>query len=140
MTFFESAILNFLLKKKSASSQWKSTLFFVWGIVYFCTMDGFFRILEKTSSKIICTRLYVLVFTLPWCCSFSFIEWDMHDWLHFLDSAAVLWCGYTTYTKEYIYSLTEFWHQESLGIFEAARMCEENFCHIVYTKLSQSWR
>ena len=29
-----------------------------------------------------------------------------------------------------VYSLTEFWHQESLGIFEAARMCEENFCHI----------
>ena len=30
---------------------------FIWGIIYFCTMDGFFRILEKTSSELICTRL-----------------------------------------------------------------------------------
>ena len=27
--------------------------------VYFCTMDGFFRILKKVLSKLICTRLYV---------------------------------------------------------------------------------
>ena len=27
--------------------------------IYFCTMNGFFRILEKTSSELICTRLYV---------------------------------------------------------------------------------
>ena len=25
--------------------------------IYFCTMDGFFRILEKTSSELICTQL-----------------------------------------------------------------------------------
>ena len=31
---------------------------FIWGIIYFCTMDGSFRILEKTSSELICTRLY----------------------------------------------------------------------------------
>ena len=30
----------------------------LWGITYFCTMGGFFRILEKTSSELICTRLY----------------------------------------------------------------------------------
>ena len=32
----------------------------VWGIIYFCTMDGFFRILEKTGSKLICTRLKIV--------------------------------------------------------------------------------
>ena len=30
----------------------------LWGIIHFCTMDGFFRILEKTSFQLICTRLY----------------------------------------------------------------------------------
>ena len=25
---------------------------------FFCTMDGFFRFLEQTSSELICTRLY----------------------------------------------------------------------------------
>ena len=33
---------------------------FIWGIIFFCTMDEFFRILEKTSSELICTRLYVM--------------------------------------------------------------------------------
>ena len=37
----------------------KITLAFIWGIVHFCTIDGFFRILKKTSSKLICTRLYL---------------------------------------------------------------------------------
>ena len=32
---------------------------FIWGIIYICTMDGFFRILEKTSSELICTRQYL---------------------------------------------------------------------------------
>ena len=36
----------------------KISLAFIWGFLYFCTMDGFFRILEKTSSELICTRLY----------------------------------------------------------------------------------
>ena len=43
-----------------ASSQWKDQRLFIWGIIYFCTINGFFRILEKTSSELICTRLYVL--------------------------------------------------------------------------------
>ena len=59
--FFESAILILILililifffcfisMKKSSP--------FIWDIIYFCTMDGFFRILEKTSSVLICTRL-----------------------------------------------------------------------------------
>ena len=32
---------------------------FIWGIIYFYNMDGSFRILEKTSSELICTRLYL---------------------------------------------------------------------------------
>ena len=30
---------------------------FIWGIIYFCNIDGFFRILEKTSLQLICTWL-----------------------------------------------------------------------------------
>ena len=37
----------------------KTSLPFIWGIIFFCTMDGFFRILENTSSELICTRLYI---------------------------------------------------------------------------------
>ena len=36
----------------------KITLTFIWAIVYFCTMDGFFRILNKALSKLTCTWLY----------------------------------------------------------------------------------
>ena len=35
------------------------TLVFIWGIIFFCTMDGFFRILEKRLSELICTWLYI---------------------------------------------------------------------------------
>ena len=31
----------------------KTTLAFIRGIIFFCNMDGFFRILEKTSSELI---------------------------------------------------------------------------------------
>ena len=31
---------------------------FLWGIIFFCTMDGFSRILEKKLSELLCTRLY----------------------------------------------------------------------------------
>ena len=30
---------------------------FIWGIIYFCTMDVFFRILGKKLSELLCTRL-----------------------------------------------------------------------------------
>jgi hypothetical protein len=52
--FFESAILNFFcfISMKTSSPC-------IWGIIYFYTMDGFFRILEKTSSELICSRLYI---------------------------------------------------------------------------------
>ena len=31
---------------------------FIWGSIYSCTMDGFFRIFKKAVSELICTRLY----------------------------------------------------------------------------------
>ena len=34
------------------------TMAFKRGSVYFCTMNGFFRILKKALSELICTRLY----------------------------------------------------------------------------------
>ena len=52
--FFESAILNFFLLH---FSEKRSP--FIWGIIFFCTMDGFSRILEKKLSKLLCTRLYL---------------------------------------------------------------------------------
>ena len=35
----------------------KTNLAFISGIIFLCTMDGFFRILEKTSSELICKQL-----------------------------------------------------------------------------------
>ena len=39
-------------------SVWKKPRRFIWGSIYSCTMDGFFRILKKAVSELICTRLY----------------------------------------------------------------------------------
>ena len=47
-------VIGFFKKKKN---QMKISLALIWGIIYFCTMDGSFRILEKTSSELICTWL-----------------------------------------------------------------------------------
>ena len=47
----------------------KKLLHFVWGIIYFCTMDDFFRILEKNSSELICTRLYIQLVL----CTFNYL-------------------------------------------------------------------
>ena len=38
--------------------------------IFFCTMDGLFRILEKRLSKLICTQLYYLPGSLPSLCCF----------------------------------------------------------------------
>ena len=43
----------------------------------FCTMDGLFRILEKTSFQLICTRLY-----LPFKRVGHPIEWQQNNWFH----------------------------------------------------------
>ena len=32
---------------------------FIWGSIYSCTMDGFFRIFKKAVSELICTRLHI---------------------------------------------------------------------------------
>ena len=57
--FFESAILNFFFQDIFffCFISMKTSSPFIWGIIYFCNMDGFFRILEKTSFQLICTRL-----------------------------------------------------------------------------------
>ena len=52
--FSKSAILNFFLLHLCEKSSP-----FIWGIIIFCTMDGFSRILEKKLSELLCTRLYV---------------------------------------------------------------------------------
>ena len=50
-----------VLQKKCFLSM-KRPKAFIWGIIFFFTMDGVFRILEKTSSESICTRLYLWSF------------------------------------------------------------------------------
>ena len=47
---FKSAILIFFLLHLSGKSSP-----FIWDIIYFCTMDGFSRILEKKLSELLCT-------------------------------------------------------------------------------------
>ena len=32
---------------------------FIWGFIFFCTMDVFSRILEKNGGGLLCTRLYI---------------------------------------------------------------------------------
>ena len=51
--FFKSAILNFFLLHISEKPSP-----FILGIIFFCTMDGFSRILEKKGGGLLCTRLY----------------------------------------------------------------------------------
>ena len=52
--FSKSAILNFFLLHLCEKSSP-----FIWGIIFFCNMDGSSRILKKTSFQFFCTRLYV---------------------------------------------------------------------------------
>ena len=61
MRFFGSAIVNFFFQQQNffCFISVKTSSPFIRGIIYFCTMDGFFRILEKTSSELICTQLYI---------------------------------------------------------------------------------
>ena len=51
--FFQEKLFFCFISMKTRSP-------FIWGIIYFCTMYGFSRILEKTSFQLICTRLYIL--------------------------------------------------------------------------------
>ena len=59
--FFWVGHFKFCFSKKKCFCfiSMKTSSSFIWGIIYFCTMDGFFGILEKTSSELICTGLYL---------------------------------------------------------------------------------
>ena len=83
--FFKNIFFCFILSKRPKA--------FIWGLVFFCTMDGFFRILEMTSSELICTRLYeseirdTVLFslhkTLQWYKRFTFaiyFQWRPKCW------------------------------------------------------------
>ena len=54
LEFFKLAILNFFLLHISEKPSP-----FIWDIIFFCTMDGFARILEKKGGGLLCTRLYM---------------------------------------------------------------------------------
>ena len=47
------------LKKMFCFFSMNITMAFIWGSIYFCTMEGFFKILKKALSELICTRLKV---------------------------------------------------------------------------------
>ena len=71
--FFSRIFFSFISMKTSSP--------FIWGIIYFCNMDGFFTILEKTSSELICTRLYHSIYmrTVSSYCLFSaLLNWFKH--------------------------------------------------------------
>ena len=50
---------------------------FIWGSVYFCTVDGFFRILKKAVSELICIRLYPKIYLA--LCPTRPIIWDVFE-------------------------------------------------------------
>ena len=52
--FSKSAILNFFLLHISEKPSP-----YIWGIIFFWTMDGSSRILEKKGGGLLCTRLYL---------------------------------------------------------------------------------
>ena len=49
----------FFSKELSFFIPMKSSLALIWGMVYFCTRNGFIIILKKASSQLICTQLYL---------------------------------------------------------------------------------
>ena len=53
-------LLGWSKKKLFYFSVCKKPRRFIWGSIYSCTMDGFFRIFKKAVSELICTRLYLL--------------------------------------------------------------------------------
>ena len=65
-------------------STMKRTKAFIWGSIYFCTMDGFFRIFKKAVSELICTLLYLIPY---WC---NIFLPGQGCWLQFSSSLAFL--------------------------------------------------
>ena len=79
------------------------SLIFIWGVIYFCTMDGFFRILKKISSKLICTRPYIEI------CAYFFATW----WFFQIQKPYVGAAGrYDRWMKQIPYDWwpEQFWH------------------------------
>ena len=52
------AVAAFGLSKDFLLNLCEKSSPFIWGIIFFCTMDVFSRILEKKLSELLCTRLY----------------------------------------------------------------------------------
>ena len=65
---------------------------FIWGIIFFCTMDHFFRILEKKLSELLCTRLYtnMYYFATPWYDYFRLKYSGMYNSTFFSKVSAIL--------------------------------------------------
>ena len=62
MSFVQAAILNFFLPPNFFFSFFlMQKICFIKGIIFFSTLDGFFRILENNLYVLCCTRLYVPV-------------------------------------------------------------------------------
>ena len=78
--FFGFGLLGFS-KKNCCFFPMKISLAFIWGIIYSCTIDGFFRILEKTSSELICIRLYI--FFEIFRPKLDALEWYLNDEFYF---------------------------------------------------------
>ena len=54
-------VIGLFKKNFFGFSVWKKPRRFIWGSIYSCTMDGFFRISKKAVSELICTRLYLCI-------------------------------------------------------------------------------
>ena len=75
----------------------KISLAFIRGIIYFCTSDGFFRILYKTWFELKCTRLYFSLDTQTWN---SNLKWTLLQ---------VLWCLHVSLMLTYHDYLAVTW-------------------------------
>ena len=86
--FSKSAILNFFLLHLCEKSSP-----FIWGIIFLCTMDGFFRILKKTSFQLFCIRLYVAFDRPSYCLYFhSSVYWSLCMIIFFQILSVIIWC------------------------------------------------
>ena len=84
--FFKAAILKFLSRPFwffFLPHLCEKSSHFIWGIIFFCTMDGFFKILKKISSKLICTQLYMKNVWLGLCSLYTFYLFDT-AWIYLL--------------------------------------------------------
>ena len=58
-------------------SVWKKSRRFIWGSIYSCTMNGFFRIFKKAVSELICTRLYSVWSAKEWMALLKFFLFQL---------------------------------------------------------------